>query len=118
MGVMKNARSVASGWIGGGDMRLIDADTLAERIKIHKINVKCGSVKINEVYGLAHDHIIDLVNNQPTAYDVDAVVEQIMVLHDEGYCPNEDELECVLDKACSDCYREKVADIIRKGGKE
>lgn len=55
---------------------------------------------------------------EPTAYDVDAVVEQLMIIYKEGYCPNEDSLECVLDKTCSDCYREKFTDIVRAGGKE
>lgn len=91
--------------------RLIDADALIENIKKQKSD--------NDVHcRMCIDAIAEMVEEQPTAYDVDAVVEQIMVLHDEGYCPNEDGLECVLDKACSDCYREKVADIVRKGGKE
>lgn len=52
------------------------------------------------------------------AFDTEKVVEQLMIIHDEGYCPNEDGLECVLDKACSDCYREKIIDIVKKGGVE
>lgn len=52
------------------------------------------------------------------AFDTEKVIAELMIIHDEGYCPNEDSLECVLDKACSDCYREKIADIVKKGGVE
>lgn len=52
------------------------------------------------------------------AYDVEKVIEKIVTLHEEGHCLNEDELECVLDKSCNDCFREQVEKIIRNGGKE
>lgn len=57
----------------------------------------------------------NIIDTQPTAYDVEKVVEQLMTVHVEGYCPSES-LECVLDKTCSDCYREKITEIIRSGG--
>ena len=90
--------------------RLIDADTLCEKIR-----------KIYDGYmldegGCAPIDFENMVDDMPTAFDTEKVVEQLMVIHDEGYCPNEDGLECVLDKTCSDCYREKIIDIVKKGG--
>ena len=85
--------------------RLIDADELKETL-----------LKFN--YTTAHNQIFRYIDQQPTAFDTEKVVEQLMIIHDEGYCPNEDGLECVLDKACSDCYREKIIDIVKKGGVE
>ena len=78
---------------------------------------------INKIRGIVPgsqdvDFIIGLIENQPTAFDTEKVVEQLMIIHDEGYCPSEDSLECVLNNSCSDCYREKIADIVKKGGVE
>ena len=58
------------------------------------------------------------ISELPTAFDTEKVIEQLIIIHDEGYCPSEDSLECVLNNSCSDCYREKIADIVKKGGVE
>lgn len=50
-------------------MRLIDADVLIENIKSHVENVTCGNELFNQFYKLAHEHIIDVVNGQPTAHN-------------------------------------------------
>ena len=97
--------------------RLIDADALLEHIK----KLECHAENKKYEQGLndfLQCYLPQIIDNQPTAYDVEKVVEELMVLHEEGYCPNEDSLECVLDKACSDCYREKITDIVKKGGVE
>ena len=83
--------------------RLIDADDFKKFLQ-----ALCKA-------GAPYEDVVQLLDNQPTAFDTEKVVEQLMIIHDEGYCPNEDGLECVLDKACSDCYREKVIDIVKKG---
>lgn len=49
-------------------MRLIDADELIKYIKIWEIGTSISSDQ---------KEFIDCVNKQPTAYDVDAVVEQL-----------------------------------------
>lgn len=49
-------------------MRLIDADELIKYIKIWEIGTSISSDQ---------KEFIDCVNEQPTAYDVDAVVEQL-----------------------------------------
>ena len=85
-------------------MELIDRKALINQLKEENIPFNAD---INEI-----------INIQPIAFDMEKVVEQLMIIHDEGYCPNEDGLECILDKACSDCYREKIIDIVKKGGVE
>ena len=39
----------------------IDEKVLIERIKRHKENVRCDNDLVNMIYGLAHDHIIDII---------------------------------------------------------
>ena len=60
--------------------------------------------------------VVEEINRIPTAYDTDKVEEELMTLHIEGYCPNEDSERCVLNKTCHDCYMERLGEIIRKGG--
>ena len=95
---------------------LISRSEMIRAIEEHYINLTNDNVprSIPDFYS----EMQKLVYNQPTAFDTEMVVEQLMIIHDEGYCPNEDGLECVLNKACSDCYREKIIDIVKKGGVE
>lgn len=58
-----------------------------------------------------------VILNQPTAYDVDRVVEQLIELHREGYCPDEDGDACILNKACGECYEDRLIEIVKAGGK-
>lgn len=51
--------------------RLIDADKLLEIIEEHK------NITQNLIYRMAHDHIIEVINLIPTAYDIDNVVEEL-----------------------------------------
>ena len=83
-------------------MRLIDADELIEMIKDH--NKKCSAVlsgAVKEIYEIAHEHIINLVEIQPTAYDVENVVEKLeeqsfgYYLTDGEAVDLEDAIECV-----------------------
>ena len=82
-------------------MRLIDADILIKQLEKCKNNA-IGTYPISIV-----DSNIELVNKQPTAYDVNKVVEQ---LEDESeiYCREygkEDEL-----------YLKDAIDIVKEGG--
>lgn len=54
-------------------MRLIDADKYTENIKNFADSIRIGSPKFAAVY----DAIINSINRQPTAYDVDNVVRQL-----------------------------------------
>ena len=55
--------------------RLIDADELIKYIKIWEIGTSISSDQ---------KEFIDCVNNQPTAFDLDKVVEQLEKLADEA----------------------------------
>lgn len=54
-------------------MRLIDADKYTENTKNFADSIRIGNHKFAAVY----DAIINSINRQPTAYDVDKVVEQL-----------------------------------------
>lgn len=58
-------------------MRLIDADELIKYIKIWEIGTSISSDQ---------EEFIGCVNNQPTAFDVDKVVEQLENYLFEKYC--------------------------------
>ena len=92
-------------------MRLIDADELIKSIENHKTNVESESGFANEIYALAHEHIIDVITIQPTAFDTEKVVEQLEGLSnaeaDYYYARSND----VID-------REDAIDIVKKGGVE
>lgn len=59
------------------EMRLIDADELIKYIKIWEIGTSISSDQ---------KEFIDCVNKQPTAFDVDEVVEQLENYLFEKYC--------------------------------
>ena len=94
-------------------MRLIDADELKLKICAEcTAKEMCVEMKVKEF------DLLELVDNQPTAYDIDKVVEQIgneaeCRTTTLGYCSSE----------CHDCRHSfitefKAIDIIRNGGKE
>lgn len=96
-------------------MRLIDADELK---KLFPDNGE-GSW----TYNVAAKGYIDA---QPTAYDIDGVVEQLKELQnleeraDGGYCPDNG-AECrhrYSDLGCAYCAFEKAIEIVKKGGAE
>lgn len=58
-------------------MRLIDADELIKYIKIWEIGTSISSDQ---------KEFIDCINKQPTAFDVDKVVEQLEDYLFEKYC--------------------------------
>jgi len=53
-------------------MRQIDAEELIRRIEYHRDHVQLPNTPdnagANELYALAHDHIIDIVRTMPSAY--------------------------------------------------
>jgi hypothetical protein len=58
-------------------MRLIDADKLIE--DIYSNAYACTNDEINKILHKQLETNINIINNQPTAYDVDKVVEQLEV---------------------------------------
>lgn len=83
-------------------MRLIDADNLIKQLEKCKNNA-IGTYPISIV-----DSNIQLVNNQPTAYDVDKVVERIYKEQEEEFIANEVPIGCI------DCA--EVIKIVKEGG--
>lgn len=94
--------------VGGGkdreEMRLIDADKLIEELKIKTVSKDAHIISIANA-------VVNLVNNQPTAFDTEKVVEQLEGLSnaeaDYYYARSND----VID-------REDAIDIVKKGGVE
>lgn len=81
-------------------MRLIDADKLIK------------DVEKEFCYPEAYKKMIEA---QPTAYDVDKVVEDLEELRDGNYdfdcCPYKD-----TDVSCDKCHMIRAIDVVRRGG--
>lgn len=85
--------------------RLIDADKLIEEIK----------QEIDMRYMYSPKGFINVINNQPTAFNVDKVVEQLEKSHfhtdatfdDDGYCNDDSEEVVNLNEAI---------EIVKQGG--
>jgi hypothetical protein len=73
---------------GGRTMsKLIEADLLSDKIRENKELLQKGLGKDAEFAFMTADSVLKLIENQPTAYDVDKVVKQL-----EAYS-NADEAE-------------------------
>lgn len=83
-------------------MRLIDADELIKYIKIWEIGTSISSDQ---------KEFIDCVNGQPTAFDVDEVVQQLEMLIEDKCSESGD------DWYTAECLNEAV-DIVKGGGVE
>lgn len=101
-------------------MRLIDADDFIEDIKTEIINLALDGLKgkprpIKELY-----QIIDRINEQPTAYDVEKVVAELHAfsLNTEPYCKEVKDEYCHEFSDCDYCKIQKAIEIVHKGGKE
>lgn len=98
------------------ERRLIDANRFANKLK-----AMSESSSIKEDCRKAYHAVYLMLTLEsekycPTAFNIDKVAEELITLHEEGYCQNEDEDDCVLDKTCSDCYRDQLYSILEKGG--
>lgn len=82
--------------------RLIDADELIKYIKIWEIGTSISSDQ---------KEFIDCVNNQPTAFDVNKVVEQLEMLIEDKVSESGD------DWYTAQCLNEAV-EIVKGGGVE
>lgn len=90
-------------------MRLIDADELIKYIKIWEIGTSISSDQ---------KEFIDCVNNQPTAFDLDKVVEQFEKLADKA---NDKILEAGELQLYYDGYEDAMrtaVEIVKGGGVE
>ncbi len=84
-------------------MRLIDADKLKETL-----------LRFN--YTTEHNQIFRYIDDEPTAYDVDKVVEQLNF----GKCCDCSLVDCPLEENCvailCDGFMEKIREIVKAGG--
>lgn len=83
-------------------MRLIDADELIKYIKIWEIGTSISS---------GQKEFIDCIDNQPTAFDVDEVVQQLEMLIEDKCSESGD------DWYTAQCLNEAV-EIVKGGGVE
>lgn len=93
-------------------MRLIDADKYTENIKNFADSIRIGNPKFASVY----DAIINSINRQPTAYDVDNVLKQ---LEDESKKCSICELPTCKEDESHCCYcngLNKAIEIVKAGG--
>lgn len=91
-------------------MRLIDADKLTKQI--------AGMAFANNYPANKALALCKLIDTQPTAYDVDRVVEQLKEVH-EKFCKS---VACGGKSMCKDCEEyiifNKNIDIVKAGGKD
>ena len=88
-------------------MRLIDADELIKYIKIWEIGTSISSDQ---------KEFIDCINKQPTAFDVDKVVEQLEKLANEA---NDKILEAGGLQLYYDGYEDALrtaVEVVKEGG--
>ena len=89
--------------------RLIDADELIKYIKIWKIGTSISSDQ---------KEFIDCVNEQPTVFDVDKVVEQLEEV--EKIMTSPVNIDCFGEECkasdCTVCLISKAIQIVKGGG--
>lgn len=98
-------------------MRLIDADELIKYIKIWEIGTSISSDQ---------KEFVDCINRQPTAFDVDKVVEQLEDIKRKKYRACQDVIceDCKYSEDCCDgdesdkLALEKAIEIVKSGGVE
>ena len=102
-------------------MRLIDADKLIKYIEKSRKENPHNDIKIASNHNFEHFHFIKLVNEQPTAYDVDKVVEQLeneKDIHTRNYniSPCKEYAEIKQRYVCICIAINKALDIVKAGG--
>ena len=96
-------------------MRLIDADKLIEDMRNLAKRQISNCPNIAEFFvSIRVDRIIDILNSQPTAFDVEKVARQIEDLKEENFKRGVKENEPALLYASS-CLH-KALEIIKAGG--
>ena len=92
-------------------MRLIDADKLIKDIEKSRKENPHNDIKIASNHNFEHFHFIKLVNEQPTAFDVDEVISNIWdrseLIHIKHNCY--DEVEDYIRVT-------DVSEIVKAGG--
>ncbi len=91
-------------------MRLIDADSIRGCAKYIKINEKF------EPY-IMIDDLLKLLDEQPTVYDIDKIVEEFEKIRAKETCNKE---KCDTKELCRICVVDDAIEIVKQGdvGKE
>ena len=83
------------------------SDLISRSELIKELNKYCGSQRY-----LVSENIREIINNQPNAYSVDKVVEELKC----DRCESCNFLEvCAGSKCCGKCH-EKAIEIVKQGG--
>ena len=61
---------------------------------------------------------INLICAIPTAYDISKVVEELVDTFGDDICELNGNYECYTDIPCDECKRNRMLDLVRKGGVE
>lgn len=92
-------------------MRLIDADEFKEQVI--GAALKDGTCNVVEIA----DALVNLIDTQPTAYDVDKVVEQLERMKKPASCPPKYvKKPCIGDTTCERCKMTYAVEIVKAGG--
>lgn len=101
-------------------MRLIDTDALIEELNTWAM--QCKSIAEISILGA----VVSMIENQPTAYDVDKVVEELEEEKEYSCADFEDyvfayELDSHLDSEYDDYFNKglgRAIDIVKRGGRD
>ena len=73
-------------------------------------------------YFISPDGALRLIENQPTAYDVDKVIEEIedtitpTAEYRYKFCGTVEAMRCMNYESCECCIAERMIEIIKSGG--
>lgn len=91
-------------------MRLINVDKLIDAVRQHEIGLEKDVVEVYEAF-------IELFEVQPTAFDVDAVLEELekQTLEYQQYFNPKHDYEVGYEEGCEFAFY-KAIEIVRNGG--
>lgn len=99
-------------------MRLIDADALIKFID-------AGHLRHQEELAFSELDVVNMLREQPTAFDVEKVIEILGILREGSThvsCPDEECEDCKYFGDCNDCdyadvhALDKAIEIVKRGG--
>lgn len=91
-------------------MRLIDADEFREQVI--GAALKDGTCNVVEIANA----LVNLIDTQPTAYDVDKVVEQLERMKNGAICPPKYVKDpCTGDITCATCKMTYAIEVVKAG---
>lgn len=100
--------------------RLIDADELLKELESNKLQPTKDTNGFIDGWCEGFNTVVDMIRNQPTAFNMEKVVEQLeqyangKVCDMHRYCPYIDNDNI----ACENCGALGAIDIVKKGGVE